>query len=73
MDRTTVSCPYFRQVHTHGTCRAYPDGLMNPSVNETKTLCLHHLHINCVYYQSRQNEEGNPEPAISSIYPYNHS
>lgn len=69
MEKIMVSCPYFRQVYTHGTCRAYPDGLMNPSVDEIKTLCLNSYHTKCVYYQGQKKLERKPESAI----PFNNS
>jgi hypothetical protein len=61
-----TNCPHFHKVHTHGTCQIYPDGLMNPSLDEMKNYCLSDYHTRCPYYLFH-SPEGNSDKHKSDL------
>ena len=50
-------CPHFKKVKNHGRCHAYPDGLMNPSLDEMIHFCLTEDHNVCLYYRLFEKEK----------------
>ena len=50
-EKTKSVCPYFKKSMNHGNCMAYPDGLMNPSLDEMMTFCLTSSYSECLYYR----------------------
>lgn len=62
IDKSKNICPYFKKTENGGSCQAYPDGLMNPSLDEMIHFCLTEDHSACLYYRLfEQDKELNPE------------